>query len=167
MSSENVVNRPEIAEYEHRNVNVELMVRAQNLFALYAWAVDYGDFDLLTSILGPEICITRGEDTHDGIEAFLDVYRRNWASDWSAGKHFISNVMASRADDGSIRSRAYFQAVFLRSDRTSMVIGRYDDSLVDIDGQLRIQHKRISVEGVVDLPRTFMEWGGYQLGRVK
>jgi 3-phenylpropionate/cinnamic acid dioxygenase small subunit len=91
------------------------------------------------------------------------VYRNNWEADWSAGKHYIGNVLASRQDDGLVRSRAYFQAVFIRSDRTSKVIGRYDDLLEDVDGRLLIKHKRINVEGVVDLPESAREWGGYRL----
>jgi hypothetical protein len=167
MDKENSVHLPIIGEYEHRDLDIDISVRAQNLYALYGWAVDYGDFDLLTSILAPDIRITRGDVTYEGVDAFLDVYHRNWAADWSAGKHYISNVFASRDDDGCIRSRAYFQALFVRSDRTSLVVGRYDDSLVEINGKLCILHKRIYVEGTTELPESIREWGGYQLARVK
>ncbi|NCG02968.1 MAG: hypothetical protein GWP22_05850, partial [Actinomycetales bacterium] len=58
---------------------------------------------------------------------------------------------------GNIQSRAYFQAVFMRSNTTHMLVGRYDDTLVVIDGDLRIQQKRLFIEGSIDLPETSRE----------
>ncbi len=161
------VSRPIIDPTEWSGVNVELTVRAQQLYAQYAWAVDYGDFELLQNILAPDIAITRGDTTYQGLDEFLQVYHNNWAADWSAGKHYISNVIGTQDSDGNIRSRAYFQAVFVRSNRTSMVVGRYDDSLVEMDGSLLIAHKRIHVEGSVELPEVSRDWNGYQYARVK
>jgi hypothetical protein len=154
---------PRIDPAEVAAMDLGLSNRAAQVYALYAFAIDYGDFDLLDSLLTEDIAITRGDTLHSGREAFLQVYRNNWEADWSAGKHYIGNVLASRQDDGLVRSRAYFQAVFIRSDRTSKVIGRYDDLLEDVDGRLLIKHKRINVEGVVDLPESAREWGGYRL----
>ena len=87
----------------------------------------------------------------------LQVYQNNWAADWSAAKHYISNVIASEDAAGNIQSRAYFQAVFMRSNTTHMLVGRYDDTLVVIDGDLRIQQKRLFIEGSIDLPETSRE----------
>jgi hypothetical protein len=154
---------PRIDPAELANLDTELASRAAQVYALYAFAIDYGDFDLLDSLLAEDIAITRGETLHSGREAFMQVYRNNWDADWSAGKHHIGNVLASRQDGGLVRSRAYFQAVFIRSDRTSVITGRYDDLLEDTDGRLLIKRKRINVEGVVDLPESAREWGGYRL----
>lgn len=158
---------PKIDPRELANMQTDLSIRAMHLYALYAWAIDYGDFELLESLVAPEIVITRGDIDHPGLEAFMQVYRNNWDADWSAGKHYITNVVASRQADGLVRSRAYFQAVFIRSDHSTMIVGRYDDLLREIDGELRIQHKRIHVEGSLRLPESVREWGGYQLARVK
>lgn len=161
------MSRPIIASSEWTSPDIDLIARAQNLYVQYAWAVDYGDFELLTSLVAPEICITRGETTHDGLADFLQVYQSNWDADWSAGKHYISNVTASRDPETGIRSRAYFQAIFIRSDRTTMVVGRYDDTLIELDGRLQIAHKRIYVEGSLSLPEVTRDWNGYQFARVK
>jgi len=162
-----MMDKPTMDEAEVKALDVDLAARASQVYAQYAWAVDYGDFELLESLVGPDITITRGDAEYPGLEAFLQVYRNNWAGDWSAGKHYISNVIASRQPDGLVRSRAYFQAVFIRSDHSTMVVGRYDDLLVEVDGQLKIHHKRIHVEGSLRLPESVREWGGYQLARVK
>lgn len=160
-------DRPVMHSSERDALDVELTARASQLYAQYAWAVDYGDFELLESLTAPNIVITRGDTDHPGLEGFLQVYRNNWSADWSAGKHYISNVMASRQEEGLIRSRAYFQAVFIRSDHSTMIVGRYDDLLTESDGRLLIAHKRIHVEGSLRLPESVREWGGYQLARVK
>lgn len=159
--------RPRMDRSERDGLDLELTARATQLYAVYAWAIDYGDFDLLESLVDPEVVITRGETDHPGLEAFMKVYHDNWSADWSAGKHYISNVIASRQSDGLIRSRAYFQAVFISSDHSTMVAGRYDDLLTDNDDHLRILHKRIQVEGSLRLPATAPEWAGYQVSRVK
>lgn len=161
------MERPAMEASEWKSLDLELSARAEQLYALYAWAVDYGDFELLESLTAPEITITRGDAEHPGIDSFLQVYRNNWEGDWSAAKHYIMNVIASRQADGLVRSRAYFQAMFIRSDHSTMVVGRYDDLLAEVDGQLKIQHKRIHVEGSIRLPESVREWGGYQLARVK
>lgn len=161
------VSRPIIASHDWESPDTELIVRAQQLYVQYAWAVDYGDFDLLTSIVVPEVSITRGEATYHGLPEFLKVYQSNWDADWTAGKHYISNVTATRNPETGITARAYFQAIFIRSNRTTMVVGRYHDSLVDNGGQLQISHKRIFVEGSLDLPEVSRDWNGYQFARVK
>jgi len=153
---------------EWTKFDISLTACATNIYALYAWAVDNGDFNLLRSIVAPDIRITRNGMEHAGLDAFLGIYRNNWESDWSAAKHYISNVIASEDSDGNIRSRAYFQAVFIRSKLTNMVVGHYDDTLVATDGNLRIAHKRIFIEGSVDLPETSRDSGRFPpLARVK
>ena len=161
------VSRPIIASREWDLLEVDLIVRVQQLYVQYAWAVDYGDFDLLNALVVPEVSITRGEVTYHGLAEFLKVYENNWDADWSAGKHYISNVTATRNSESGITARAYFQAIFIRSNRTTMVVGRYEDSLVDNDGQLQIAHKRIYVEGSLDLPEVSRDWNGYQFAKVK
>jgi len=161
------ISRPVIASTEWDSPDVDLIARAHQLYVQYAWAVDYGDFDLLTSLVAPEISITRGDVTYDGLAEFLKVYESNWDADWSAGKHYISNVTATKNSESGIKARAYFQAIFIRSNRSTMVVGRYDDTLVDNGGELQIAHKRIYVEGSLDLPEVSREWNGYQFARVK
>lgn len=144
-------------------VDVELDAKVQRLYAVYAWAVDQGDFGLLDAIITTDIVITRGGVDYPGHEAFVQVYRNSWEGEWSASKHCITNLMATREEDGSIRGQAYFNAIFVRSDRTSMILGRYDDTLVERDGVVLISHKRILVEGIVELPPSATEWGGVPL----
>ena len=151
------ISPPVIGKSEWRTCDVSLVARASQLYAVYAWAIDNGDFHLLQSLLGPKISISINDTEHEGLDAFLQVYRNNWAADWTAAKHYISNIIASEDAAGNIRSRAYFQAVFMRSNTTHMLVGRYDDTLVVIDGDLRIQQKRLFIEGSIDLPETSRE----------
>ena len=116
-------------------MDVELHAKVQRLYAVYAWAVDQGDFGLLDAIITTDIVITRGGADYLGHEAFVQVYRNSWEGEWSASKHSITNVMATREEDGSIRGQAYFNATSVRSDRTSMTLGRYDDTYSRIGGR--------------------------------
>jgi len=145
------------------HVDAALQVKVERLYATYAWAVDQGDFDLLDSIITEDITITRGGVEIPGHEAFVEVYRNSWSGDFSASRHYISNIMAIREADGSIRGRAYFNAVFVRSDRTTMIVGRYEDTIVERDDIVLLSDKRIMVEGVVELPESAREWGGKPL----
>jgi 3-phenylpropionate/cinnamic acid dioxygenase small subunit len=131
-----------------------LAARSAQLYYTYARAVDEGDLDTLRSIVTDDVRITRGDNpTEQGVEAFLDVYRAHNALNVPVCKHVITNVLAER-DGDDIRTHAYFQATFLEEARTRLVIGVYDDVHVEHDGELRLTHKRIRVERVLELPAS-------------
>jgi 3-phenylpropionate/cinnamic acid dioxygenase small subunit len=129
-----------------------LAARSAQLYYIYARAVDEGDLDTLRSIVTDDVRVTRGDHpTEQGVEAFLDVYRAHNALRIPVCKHVVSNVLAE-PDGAEIRTHAYFQATFLEQERTRVVIGLYDDVHVECDGQLKLAHKKIRVQRVLELP---------------
>ena len=96
------ISPPVIGESEWRTFDMSLTARASHLCALYAWATDNGDFHLLQSLLGPKVAISTNGTEHQGLDAFLQVYRNNWAADWTAAKHYISNEIVSEDAAGNI-----------------------------------------------------------------
>jgi hypothetical protein len=70
-------------------------------------------------------------------------------------------VQAFPEPDGTMRARAYFQAVmFDPGEQTRLVIGQYSDSMREVDGELRFTHKRITVERVVTIASGTAEYAG-------
>ncbi len=124
------------------------------LYYTYARAVDEGDLDTLRSIVTDDVLITRGSNpTEQGVKAFLDVYRAHNALNVPVCKHAVTNVVA-KLDGDSIRTHAYFQATFLEEQQTRVIIGVYDDVHVEQDGELKLAHKRITVQRVLQLPAS-------------
>jgi 3-phenylpropionate/cinnamic acid dioxygenase small subunit len=131
-----------------------LAARSAQLYYTYARAVDEGDLDTLRSIVTEDVQVTRGDHpTERGVEAFLDVYRAHNALGIPVCKHVVTNVLAE-ADGEEIRTHAYFQATMLEEEQTRVVIGVYDDVHVERDGELKLAHKRIRVQRVLQLPAS-------------
>jgi 3-phenylpropionate/cinnamic acid dioxygenase small subunit len=131
-----------------------LAARSAQLYYTYARAVDEGDLETLRSIVTADVRVTRGDHpTEQGVEAFLDVYRAHNALNIPVCKHVVTNVLAE-PDGEEIRTHAYFQATMLEQERTRVVIGVYDDVHVERDGQLKLAHKRIRVQRVLQLPAS-------------
>ncbi|MGZ4199359.1 MAG: nuclear transport factor 2 family protein [Thermoleophilia bacterium] len=134
--------------------NATLAARSAQLYYTYARAVDEGDLDTLRSIVTEDVQVTRGDHpTEQGVEAFLDVYRAHNALRIPVCKHVVTNVLAEPDGDG-IRTHAYFQATFLELERTRVIIGVYDDVHVERDGELKLAHKKITVQRVLELPAS-------------
>jgi hypothetical protein len=129
-----------------------LTARSALLYNLYGDAVDREDLDTLRELATDDVRITRGGKSEPGgIEAFLDIYRAHILRKFQVCQHAVSNVIASR--DGDLtRTSAYFQARLFREEGTQVLIGRYADEHVEVDGDLKIAHKNIQVLKVVDLP---------------
>ena len=131
-----------------------LSARSAQLYYVYARAVDEADLDTLRAIATDDVLITRGDNpTEHGVEKFLDVYRAHNALNVPVCKHVVTNVLAER-DGEEIRTHAYFQATFLEEAKTRVIIGVYDDVHVERDGDLRLAHKKIRVQRVLELPAS-------------
>ena len=129
-----------------------LGARSARLYYRYARAVDEGDLDTLRAICAEDIQITRGDHpTEDGVEAFLDVYRAHNALDIPVCKHVVTNVLAEQ-DGDDIVTHAYFEATMLEEEQTRVVIGVYDDVHREVDGELKLAHKKIRVQRQLILP---------------
>jgi ketosteroid isomerase-like protein len=143
-----------------------LSARAAQVLYAYARAVDEGDIEALRALALPDVLLTRSDGTKQGIEAFLDLYRAFAASPVQGSKHAITNVQAFSEPDGDVRALCYFHATMFdpgaldRTWQTRLVIGQYSDSLREVDGQLRLIHKRITVERVVAIPAGTQEYAG-------
>lgn len=132
--------------------NAILGARSARLYNLYARAVDEGDLDTLRTITTPDVKITRGQHpTEQGVEAFLDVYRAHNALEIPVCKHVVTNVLAEKAGD-EVHTHAYFQATMLEAEQTRVIIGVYDDVHVEVDGDLKLAHKKITVQRLLKLP---------------
>lgn len=131
----------------------ETECRVARLYAEYARAVDDGDLAALRAMVIDDVAITRGGETFPGAEEFMAVYR----GVVDAGvpcQHSVTGLLVDAAASGGLRARAYFRALFFDVDETRLVVGRYDDELVEADGRLRFTHKRNLVERIVALPAS-------------
>jgi len=131
----------------------EIEQRVARLYAEYARAVDDGDLVALRAMVADDVVITRGGETFPGVEEFMAVYR----GVVDAGvpcQHSVTALLVDAAEGGGLRVRAYFRALFFDVGETRLVVGRYDDELVEADGRLRFAHKRNLVERVVALPAS-------------
>jgi len=129
-----------------------LGARSARLYYRYGRAVDEGDLDELRAIVTGDVRITRGDQpTEHGVEAFLDVYRAHNAKKIPVCRHLVMNVLADRRGE-EIVTHAYFEATFLEPERTRVIFGIYDDLHVELDGELRIAHKVITVQRTLELP---------------
>jgi hypothetical protein len=123
-----------------------LGARSARVYHRYARAVDEGDLDTLREIVTDDIKITRGDHpTEDGVEAFLDVYRAHNALNIPVCKHVVTNVLAER-DGDDIVTHAYFEATMFEEEQTRVIVGVYDDVHREVDGELKLAHKRIRVQ---------------------
>src|SRR4051794_23383268 len=131
-----------------------LGARSAELYYTYARAADDTDLDTLRAIVTDDVLITRGDNpTEQGVEKFLDVYRAHNALNVPVCKHVVTNVLAEQ-DGDEIKTHAYFQATFLMEEKTRVVIGVYDDVHAERDGELKLVHKKIRVERVLELPAS-------------
>jgi hypothetical protein len=129
-----------------------LGARSARVYYVYARAVDEGDLDTLRGMVTDDIKITRGDHpTEDGVEAFLDVYRAHNALEIPVCKHVVTNVLAEQVGEDVV-THAYFEATMLEAEQTRVVIGVYDDVHREVDGELRLAHKKIRVQRQVLLP---------------
>lgn len=131
----------------------EIERRVGRLYAEYARAVDDGDLDSLRAMVVDDVAITRGGETSTGAEGFMAVYR----GVVDAGvpcQHSVTGLLVDAAVGGGFRARAYFRALFFDAGESRLVVGRYDDELVEVDGLLRFAHKRNLVERIVALPAS-------------
>lgn len=145
--------------YSNEN-QTELSTRVARVLYRYALAVDTGDLKALRAMVTEDIQITRADGTRSGIEPFLDVYRAQFASKTEGLKHVVTNVLADRLPDGSIQTHAYFEATMFESQETKRVIGSYQDILREVDGVLKLAHKKIAVQRVLQLPQATQAWVG-------
>jgi hypothetical protein len=134
--------------------NAVLAARSALLYYAYARAVDEGDLDALRAIVTDDIKTSRGTNpTVDGVEAFLDVYRAHNDLHIPVCKHVVTNITARR-EGADIVTHAYFQATFLEADKTRIIIGRYDDVHREVGDELKLAHKKITVERTLELPAS-------------
>jgi len=138
----------------------ELSARAAQLLYAYARAVDEGDLDALAALAVDDVALTRADGTRRGRDGFIALYRAFRDSPVEQSKHVVTNVQAFPEDGGLVRARAYFQATMFDPDGTRLVIGQYSDSMRDDGAGLRLVHKRIQVERVVQLTPSSQEWTG-------
>jgi 3-phenylpropionate/cinnamic acid dioxygenase small subunit len=132
-----------------------LAARSAELYYTYARAVDEEDLDTLRAIVTDDVLITRGDNpTEQGVEKFLDVYRAHIALQVPVCKHVVTNVLVTGQDGEEITTHAYFQATFLMEEKTRVIIGVYDDVHVEHDGKLKLAHKKIRVQRVLELPAS-------------
>lgn len=145
--------------YSNEN-QAELSMRAATVLYQYALAVDTEDLEALRALVTEDIQITRAEGTRSGMESFLDVYRAQFSSKTEGLKHVVTNVLADRLPDGSIQMHAYFEATMFDAEETRRIIGSYQDILREVDGVLKLAHKKISVQRVIQLPQATQAWVG-------
>ena len=129
----------------------ELSARAAQFLYRYASATDSGDFSALAELLAPDVVLDRPDGVLHGREAFLDVYRSVHQSRSGISQHSVTNVRASRDDDGCVRVAAYFRAAVVGAGGLTVILGRYDDILREEADGFRFVRKGNLVDAVIPL----------------
>ncbi len=132
-------------------IPTSLMLEVQRWYADYAAAVDLGDLEALADLVVDDVVLQRPGAVQQGREAFLDVYRGHVAQGIPLCQHAVTNVRAVAQDEGVVTT-AYFRAFFFDQDGTRLVVGRYDDLLVERSGRLRAARKSNVVQRILRLP---------------
>lgn len=129
-----------------------LETRSARLYYRYARAMDDGDIDEARAIAVDDVKVTLGDSpTRSGIEVFLEIFRQHKARQLPLSKHVVSNVLAKPLGS-EVVTHASFEAMFFEDDATRMIFGVYDDEQTEVNGELKITHKKIRVERVLHLP---------------
>jgi hypothetical protein len=138
---------------EVTNVDTGILhVLAQRTLVAYAVAVDQQDAQALERLLVADVGLTRSGSTQYGVEPFMDFYRSVFDSPIIGSRHMVSNVRAAELEDGSVRVEAYFEAVMIEAVGTRRILGRYDDTMAVVEGDLKIAHKRNIIDWVIQGP---------------
>ena len=131
-----------------------LVERVTALYHDYAWAVDDHDFSALRALLTDDVCLTANAWEVQGVDRFIETYEGLLTGTGGPSRHFVTNVRATRSEDGTIRTEAYFQAIFHGASSFRIQTGRYRDLHVETPAGLRIAHKWVESDPNLVLPRT-------------
>ncbi|WP_166459828.1 nuclear transport factor 2 family protein [Amycolatopsis pithecellobii] len=114
----------------------------------YARVVDDQDYDALAALCSPDVRLILNGDEHHGAGDFVAVYREALGSAVGS-RHLITNIGLDLSD--GIRARTYLLVEWWSESWTRQGVGRYEDDLAWVDGQLVFAVKRIYLERVVEL----------------
>lgn len=131
-----------------------LVERVTALYCDYAWAVDDHDFSGLRALLTNDVRLTVNTWEIQGVDRFIETYEGLLVGMGGLSRHFITNVRATRSADGTIRTDAYFKAVFHGEASFRIQTGRYRDVHVETPAGLRVAHKWVESDPNLVLPRT-------------
>jgi len=95
---------------EERVARQETAEDVRGLFASYRWAVDAQDPAGLTPIFSPDIVVTAGGTTFDGLDAAISFFSESWSSP-AVRRHFITNVAITDLGPSSATASASFLVV--------------------------------------------------------
>ena len=131
-----------------------LSARCAQAVYVYASAVDEHDADAMSALITDDVQLTRFDGTRQGREAFLAFYGDFWASSVHKSLHAVSNVRARPLEDGTILVDSYFYATMFDPEGDRIAVGRYSDSFIEDGTELRLIHKRITIDGVMKFPNA-------------
>lgn len=128
--------------WEAHRLSVEDRLDIQELFARYAWSLDFGDADGVVACFTPEGCLDHlWQGRLVGENAIRGALRELWYErpGWIGRQHLANHILLERdeADRGPVRARAFFTIVQFDVDRrTSSVfgLGTWDNRCVKRDG---------------------------------
>ena len=120
--------------------------------ARYALALDTTNVEALVELLAVGVCLTRGSEESEGIEAFIEAYRPFLESGLLGSRHMITNMIVDETGPGCATVRSRFEASMFAETQTRRIIGSYTDDLVLSDGVWLFQHKRNYLEWEFNLP---------------
>lgn len=120
--------------------------RAHELITKYTRLVDAKDFESLGAIAHPNITLVRkGNETSQGRQAFVDLYKGFAASEVIDSQHMTTNLQVSEQADGSLSVTAPFVAITTHPEGARYTWGRYDDEMAEHNGEWVLTAKRIAI----------------------
>lgn len=132
--------------------------RAQQLLNTYTRYVDAKNFEAMESIAHPEIELFRSTaGTSYGREAFVELYRNFASSDVVTSQHMTTNLEVTEHEDGTLAAAARFVAITTHPEAGARYTwGRYEDEMVEYEGNLVFKAKRIHITRTALIPENML-----------
>lgn len=142
-------------------VSLERARRAEQALYEYALAVDTSDMAALRTMITDDVVIDQNDKIDTGADDFIAVYAGFAESGANFSRHLVSNVRVREESADRLHVDAYFEATVGSPESNQRLYGRYSDTLVERDGALLIEKKRIVIERIIDLAGAVVEYQPY------
>ncbi|MDI2125083.1 nuclear transport factor 2 family protein [Yinghuangia seranimata] len=134
-------------------------IAVPNLIALYAEAIDAGDFEAVADLLADCTITTEGTDTQvtgrDAVLALYETWTRRYDDGTPRTKHVTTNLILDIDDySGEASARSYFTVLQSTPDLPlqPIITGRYRDTFTrNPDGAWRFTTRHMTTEHTGDL----------------
>lgn len=115
------------------------------LAARYNHAIDYGDPEAWAGTFTEDGTFNTAQGVQQGHEA-LAQFAAGFGTQMAGARHWTNNHIVD-GDGDSATHTCYLNLIQTSDSAKSMITGKYEDTLVKIDGQWRFSSRTVSADG--------------------